>query len=118
MIELENLEIYKQYVELIYYSTTILMKYPKSERYCLVNDIKNVTYSGIKNIIYAQKEYNCKDRLHILNELDANLKILKVFIRISYKKKYINIRNYTAWSKKIANISNMTWGWIKSCQKQ
>ncbi len=118
MIDLENLEIYKQYVELIYYCTSLVMKYPKSERFCLAQDIKNVTYAGLRDVIYAQKEYNTKERLHLLNELDANLKILKVFVRISYKKKYINIRNYTAWSKKLANISNMTWGWIKSCQKQ
>lgn len=117
MIELENLIIYKQYVELIYYTLGILMKYPKSERFSLAHDIKKVTYKGLYRIIYAQKEFNIKERLHYLNELDAQLKLLKVLIRISYKKKYINLKNYTAWSKKITNISNMTWGWIKSCQK-
>ena len=56
-----------------------------------------------------------KKRLSYLNELDANLKIIKVLIRVSHKKKYINSKNYTAWSKKITNISNLNWGWIRSC---
>ena len=90
MDDLEGLVIYKQYVELIYYTLSILLKYPKSERFSLAQDIKNSTYDGLKDIIYAQKEYDKKKRLSYLNELDANLKIIKVLIRVSHKKKYIN----------------------------
>ena len=111
----EDLMIYKQYVELIYYTLTILLKYPKSERFSLAQDIKNVTYDGLRKIIYAQKEYDKKIRLKNLNQLDADLKILKVLIRVSHKKKYISPKNYTAWSKKITNIANLNGGWIKSC---
>ena len=54
----------------------------------------------------------------ILNNLDTDLKMLKVLIRLSYKNKYINKRNYAVWSKKIFNISNLLGAWIKSCLKQ
>ena len=117
MIDLESLMIYKQYVELIDYTLTILMKFPKSEKFAMVVDIKKITYDGINAIIYAQKENNRSKRATILNKLDADLKILKVLIRISKKKKYINSRNYTAWSKKLTNINNLTLGWITSCQR-
>ena len=115
MDDLESLVIYKQYVELVYYTITILLKYPKSERFSLAQDIKNVTYDGLKDIIYAQKEFDKKKRLAYLNKLDANLKIIKVLVRVSHKKKYINSNNYRAWSKKITNISNLNFGWIRSC---
>ena len=39
-------------------------------------------------------------------------------IRVSYKKKYINAKNYAAWGKKLANIGNLLGGWMKSCLKQ
>jgi len=116
--ELEGLMIYKQYIELIYYTVKITIKYPKSEKLSLVSTIKNTTYMGIKKIILAQKEYHKSKRIIILNELDIDLKMLKVLIRISYKCKYINSKNYAAWSKKIFNISNLLGGWIKSCLKQ
>ena len=115
MDDLEALVIYKQYVELIYYTLSILLKYPKSERFSLAQDIKNTTYDGLKDIIYAQKEFDKKKRLAYLNELDASLKIIKVLIRVSHKKKYINSKNYTVWSKKLTNISNLNGGWIRSC---
>lgn len=118
MNDLEGLMIYKQYIELIYYTEKITIKYPKSEKTSLVSMIKNNTYEGMKKIIQAQKEYNHTKRINILNELDVELKMLKVLIRVSYKNKYINSKNYAAWSKKIFNISNLLGAWIKSCQKQ
>lgn len=117
MNELEGLMIYKQYLEMIYYTENITNKYPKSEKLSLVTTIKNNTYSGMKKIILAQKTYNKGKRLSILNEIDTDLKMIKVLIRISYKNKYINSKNYSAWSKKIANISNLLGGWINSCLK-
>lgn len=118
MNDLEGLMIYKQYIELIYYTKNIVKKYPKNEKLSLVSNIKNTTYSGIKKIIISNKEFNKSKRLVTLNELDNDLKMLKVLIRISYKNKYINSKNYSAWSKKITNISNLLYGWIKSCLKQ
>lgn len=116
MNDLEDLKIYKQYVELIYYTFEILEKYPKKERFALSNEIKTATLEGIRKIIQAQKEYQKQKRLETLHQLDLNLKYLKVMIRISYKKKYINNKNYASWSRKLTNISNMMGAWIKSCQ--
>lgn len=53
-----------------------------------------------------------------LNNIDVDLKVLKVLVRISYRYKYINGNNYASWSRKLANISNAVNGWIKTCVKQ
>lgn len=71
----------------------------------------------MRKIILANKEFNKNKRIIILNEIDVELKMLKVMIRVSYRKKYINSKNYSAWSKKIYNIGNLLGGWIKSCLK-
>lgn len=116
MNDVEGLMIYKQYMELIYYMENIVLKYPKCEKLSLVSNIKNNTYLGMKKIIMANKEFNKGKRINILNDLDTDMKVLKVLIRLSYKKKYINGNNYRAWSKKISNIGNLLGGWIKSCR--
>lgn len=118
MNNLDELMIYKQYLELIYYTEMITEKYPKIEKYSLVSTIKNNTYSGMKMIIKAQKEYDNKNRLKILSELDINLKMIKVLIRVSNRKKYINSKNYAAWSKKLTNIGILLGSWINSCVKR
>ena len=118
MKNVEDLLIYKQYIELIYYTEMILDKYPKSERFAIVTAIKNNTYDGMRSLLSAYKEYQKEKKYHYLNQLDTTLKMLKVMIRVSYKRKYINVKNYTAWSKKITNIGNLLGGWMKSCQRQ
>lgn len=118
MDRVEDLTIYKQYLELIYYTEMILEKYPKCERFAIVTTIKNNTYEGMKYVLNAFKEYTKEEKLKNLNRLDTNLKMLKVLIRVSYKRKYISSKNYAAWSKKIANLGNLLGGWMKSCRKQ
>jgi hypothetical protein len=115
MDDLEKFLIYRKYVDLVYYANNILIKYPKHERFALVNETKDVVYEGLKCIMYAQKEFSKTNRLKILNDLDVNLKLQKVFIRIAFKNKYISSQNYSAWSNKISEVGNLLGGWIKSC---
>lgn len=113
-----SLKIYQKYLELIYYSNDIVRKYPKCENFALVKEIKNSLYVGLRNLMYAIKSYNKKDKLKYLNELDINLNLLKVQIRLSYKYKYITVKNYESWSFLITDVCNMLGGWIVSCQKR
>ena len=112
MVDLENLIIYKEYVEMIYYTINILINFDDD----FATDIKKITYEGLNYIINAQKEEFIEERIIYLNRLDVTLKTLKVLVRIAYKKKYISLKNSKIWSKKITNISNLTWTWIKSCK--
>ena len=101
-----SLKIYQKYLELIYYSNDIVRKYPKCENFALVKEIKNSLYVGLRNLMYAIKSYNKKDKLKYLNELDVNLNLLKVQIRLSYKYKYITVKNYESWSFLINDVCN------------
>ena len=62
-----HLEIYQRYLNLIYYSNDIVRKYPKSENFALVNEIKTSLYTGLRNLMYAIKTYNKVDKLKYLN---------------------------------------------------
>lgn len=118
MKSVDELIIYKQCLELIYYTEMITRKYPKVEKYSIVSTIKNDTYDCIKQVIMAYKTKDKNQKLLIFNNLDVDLKMIKVLIRVSIKNNYINRNNYKAWSKKITNIGNLLGGWINSCVKQ
>lgn len=113
-----NLKIYQKYLELLYYSNDIVRKYPKSENFALVSEIKQTIYSGLRNLMYAIKSFQKQDKLKYLNEFDINLNLLKIQVRISYKYKYISMQNYQTWSSLITDICNMLGGWISSCLKR
>ena len=113
-----TLIIYPKYMDLVYYSNDLVRKFPKCEQCALVKEIKSTLYSGLRCIIYAIKLYNKQDKLRYLRELDVNLNLLKVHIRISYKYKYITMNNYQTWSNQLTDISNLLGGWINSCLKR
>lgn len=114
----EQLKIYQKYLELIYYSNNIVRKYPKSEKFALVQEIKHSNYVGLRNLIYAIKTYQKNEKLKFLNEFDINLNLLKIQIRLSHKYKYISTQNYEYWCRLITDICNMLGGWISSCLKR
>ena len=114
----EDIKIYKTYLDFICYIEMLTEKYPKNIKNSFVPIIKKSLYAGMKNILFAYKVFEKQEKLTKLSELDINLKMLKVYARISYRKKYINIRNYEAWSRKLNNISIALGGWINSCLKQ
>lgn len=113
-----NLVIYQKYLNLIYYTNDLVRKYPKSEKFALVQEIKQTMYSGLTSLMFAIKSYNKQDKLKYLNTFDVTLSLLKVHTRLSYKYKYITIQNYETWSNQITDICNMLGGWITSCQKR
>ena len=117
-MEKSNLAIYQKYLELIYYTNDLVRKYPKSENFALVKEIKSSLYSGLRLLMYAIKVFNKQEKLKYLNELDIHLNILKVHIRISYKYKYISLQNSQVWCTHITDICNMLGAWISSCLKK
>ncbi len=105
-------------MDFIFYVEKITEKYPHYTKSGIVATIKKELYEGIKWILEAYKVFDKKDKLVYLNKLDISLKMLKIYARVSYKRKFITIRNYEAWSRKINIVSIHLGGWINSCLRQ
>ncbi len=114
MNKIDDLLIYKANFNLIYYTELIIRKFPKVENNFLVKDLRETCLSNQKLIIKAYKEINRNKKLYYLNELDCNLKILMVLVRISYKKRYISSKNYGSFARHITNVNNLLYGWFKN----
>lgn len=114
---LEDLQIYKKYLDLMYYTYELTIKYPKCEKLGIVTDMKRYLHLGLKDIISYQRDFDNINKLNYLISFDSNIKIFTTLVRISYKMKYINNSNYKAFSRKITIISNMLGGIIKNYEK-
>ena len=114
----EDIKIYRTYLDLISYIEMITEKYPKDAKYGFVNKVKKDLYIGMENIFNAYKVYEKEQKLKYLGIVDVKLKMLKLYARVSYKKKYINKKNYEAWSRKINNVCISLGTWINICLKQ
>lgn len=113
-----RLIIYEKMNELIFYSKNLLNKYPKSERFDLCADIKNILYSILSDIIWAWKEFSNEDKAKYLKKVDVNLIVLKSYVTLSYRYKYISQKNYMVWNEYISEIGKLIGAWLKSCQRE
>lgn len=114
----EEMQIIKKYQDLILYVYQLLKKYPNHEKNALVSETKICIFDGLKLLMNAKKAYGKNNKMKYLNDFDTNMSILKIYVRLAKKNKYINPRNYRAWSYKITSISNMLGGWVEECLKR
>jgi hypothetical protein len=111
----EEMIIIRKYQEMLIYVYNLLKKYPSAEKFALASETKKCLFEAFELLMWANKQYSKNARLKYLSEVDIKLSCLKVYVRIAIKNKYINDRNYRAWSYKITNINNMLGGWINEC---
>jgi len=113
---MEELIILEKTKEMLSYGNQALVSFPKSERFSLVVDIKNSMYAIFRLCIVANKKYYKKTTLQ---DLDIEVEVLRGFLAyaVSPDVKYLSIRKYEIWSKKVNEIGKILGGWIKSQKK-
>lgn len=114
----EELIIYQKYSDLINYTYNLLKKYPKSEKFALVSEIRSNMFKTLQNILLINHNFDNKTKLKLLNEIDALIGMHKFYVRFSYNQRYINSSNYMEWSKKINEIGKIAGGWYKYYVKE
>lgn len=88
-----KLAIYQKYMELIYYTNDLIRKYPKSETFALVKEIKLSLYFGLKSLMSSFEESNKTEKSNLFDDFYDNLKILKSLYNILYQSEYITLSN-------------------------
>ena len=99
-------EIYIQYI------LEMLNKLPRTEKFNICNEYKNIMYGMLENIFYLQK-IEIKNWISILNKIDAQLNIQRCLLRIMYKNRYIDYKKFNVSIKYIGEIGQIVGGLYK-----
>lgn len=83
---LKLIPLYENYMQ---YMIEVIMKLPRTEKFSIGNEFKNVMYDTFRNIIYIEK-VESKNRLYYLNKIDADLNVQRALLRIMKKNKWIS----------------------------
>lgn len=87
----------------------LLKHFPRSEKYCLCQEIKQALYAVIqKSMLYATLKKSL-----LLNEIDAELKLLLVLFGIARTQKYITEKKAYELQNKISELGRITGGLMK-----
>lgn len=80
----------QSYIE---YMLDIIMKLPRTEKFNIGNEYKQSTYRMLSLIIYLNKVDKQK-KLEQLNQIDCELNIQRILLRILYKKHWIDKKKF------------------------
>lgn len=91
-------------------------RFPKSETFDLIADIKTTTASILKGV-HAANETNFytdpKTRLRLIKEVVDDCNLLLKFVEIALELKYIDIKRSATWTKKTTDVKYMSLAWLK-----
>jgi len=102
---------FEQFME--YMLEIVLLKLPRTEKFSIGTEIKNILYSTYRDILYLNK-IEVNKRLYYLNLIDCNLDILRTLTRIMYKYKWIDEKKFNIIIKQhLYEIGSIMGGLIK-----
>jgi four helix bundle protein len=96
---------------MIEYGYVALRQFPKFERHVLAAEIRVSMLALLRLIVVCNKRYHKKTTLQ---ELDAELDLLRCQVRLAKSLGYLDFKKYETWAKHNDEIGRMLGGWIKS----
>lgn len=96
---------------MIEYGYVALRQFPAFERHVLGAEMRGSMWGLLKLIVVCNKKYYKKTTMQ---ELDAELDLLRCQVRIAKQLGYLDFKKYEHWSKLNDEIGKMLGGWLKS----
>ena len=101
----------RQKVEaMIEYGHVAIRQFPKIERHVLGAEIRSTMWGILRYIVVCNKRYHKKTTMQ---DLDAELDLLRSQVRMAKNMGYIDVKKYEHWSRLNDEIGRMLGGWIK-----
>ena len=108
--ELTLIPKYEFYME--YMLEVILLHLPRTEKFSIGTDFKQIMYSTLEDIMYISKLPKFQ-RLGYLNKIDAKLNTQRILLRIMKKFAWIDIKKFNTAMGHIYEIGKILGGLIK-----
>ncbi len=106
---LKLIPIYELYME---YMIQLIIKLPRTEKFSIGTDFKQVMYSTLEDILYINKLEKVK-RLDYLNRIDAKLNVQRILLRVMKKFAWIDIKKFNVAMEKLYEVGRLLGGLIK-----
>ena len=99
----------EKYIE---YILQIILKLPRTEKFNIGNEYKISMYQMLKDILIISK-IEKSEILNYLNNIDANLNVQRIYLRIMLKNRWIDEKKFKVAMNKIYEIGKILGGLIR-----
>lgn len=110
MSDQEDLKIRLEVELMIKYGYAALRQFPKSEKHVLSAEIRQCMFRLLRLVIITNRRYHKKTTMQ---DIDAELDLLRSLIRLAMELKYLPFRQYEIWSRHANKIGGMLGMWMK-----
>ena len=104
---------YERYMQ---YMIEVILKMPRTEKFNIGNEFKNIMYKTLENIMLISK-IDINKRLHYINEIDARLNTQRILIRIIFKNRWMDEKKYKVSMELLYEIGKILGGLLKAYGK-
>lgn len=87
-------------------------KFPKSERFRMAKRLEDCAFKFYELLILATR--STKKKRQLLLEADVELEKLRLYIRISQRRRLTNLSQYQFAANALVEIGKLLGGWLKS----
>lgn len=107
-----DLKLIPYYEEYMFYMIQLITHLPRTEKFSIGTDFKQVMYTCLEDILYINK-LEVSKRLLYLNRIDAKLNTQRIMLRVMKKFQWIDIKKFDIAMGKIYEIGKILGGLIK-----
>ena len=100
----------ERYIE---YMLNVIIKLPRTEKFSIGNEYKTSMYKMLKNILYISKISDKPKCLQIVNSIDAELNVQRIFLRIMQKNRWIDNKKFDVSMQMIYEMGKIIGGLVK-----
>ena len=112
-----DLNAWKESHELVLMTYKILSKYPKEEKYGIVDQLRRAVTSISANIAEGFGRYSYKDRNHFNYQARGSIKEVQNFLLVSKDLKFISMEDFDLLWNQIKKAEMLINGLIRSTDK-
>lgn len=112
---MEDLIVAQKMEAMLRYGYGALVHFPKSERHVMSQEIRLGMWRILRLVIICAKRYHKKTTLQ---ELDAEIELLRRQLRLAMELKFLDFRKYEIWSRQLDEVGRIVGAWIKRAKGQ
>ncbi|MEZ2744281.1 diversity-generating retroelement protein Avd [Halopseudomonas bauzanensis] len=111
----QDLQIRLKVEEMILYAYSPLRNFPKAEKHVLSAEIRQCMFRLLRLVVVVNRRYHKKTTMQ---DLDAELDLLRSYVRLSHELTFLPFRQYEIWSRQLAELGRMIGGWLNWAKAQ
>ena len=116
--EFEKFNVYQKAIDFVNNIYRVTNNFPRSEQYCLINQIKRSTTSIALNIAEGFGRYHKKEKIQFYNIARSSAHECIAILTISLHQKYFEKNEYDKLYEDCYDLSRMISGLINSIEKR